>query len=441
MTSDRLFCDGITRRNFLQVGAVAGLGLGLADFLKLRAAAATASAGDDRSCVFIWLTGGPSHPDLWDLKPDAPSEIRGEFNPIATNVPGVMISELLPRLAGLADKYVILRSMTHPNADHGRGTHVMQTGVLPTTGDFNGPIPNNIHPSFGSIVAREKGTGTSLPPYISMPQLLRSGGPSFLGAAYAPFVIESDPAAPQFRVRDVDLPLNLTGDRLADRRAILSQVDRFDRRVEESNRLVKAMDVFYQKAYSLITSPAAKSAFDVSKETDATRERYTATPLGQCCLITRRLVEAGCRFVSIANSNWDTHAANFRLLRRDLAPGLDAGLSSLLEDLYARGLLDRTLIVVAGDFGRTPKINKDAGRDHWPNAFSVMLAGGGLRTGQVIGQSDPTAAYVKDRPISPQDLAATMYHVLGIDYEKHYLNSFGRPIPIVYGGKPVAEIT
>lgn len=440
MTSDRPFCDGITRRSFLEVGALAGLGLSLADFLRAQSAVADTASRGETACVFIYLTGGASHQDLWDLKPDAPSEVRGEFKPIATHVPGVVISEVLPRLAGHADKLAILRSMNHGNADHGRGTHVMQTGVMPGAGDFNGPIPNNIHPSYGSVVAREKGAGSSLPPYIAMPQLLRSGGSSFLGAAYAPFVIESDPAAPQFRVRDVDLPMNLTRNRLAARRAILEQVDHFDRRVEEANRLVQAMDVFYEKAYSLITSPAAKAAFDVSQESDANRQRYSPTPLGQCCLMARRLIEAGCRFVSIANSNWDTHANNFRALRRDLAPGLDNGLSSLLEDLYDRGLLDRTLIVVAGDFGRTPQINKDTGRDHWPNVFSVVLAGAGLRTGQVVGQSDPKAAYVKDRPISPQDLAATIYQALGIDYEKHYLNSFGRPIPIVYGGKPVREV-
>jgi hypothetical protein len=420
----------------LQVGTVAGLGLGLPEFLRLRAAA----AGPEVSCVFIYLLGGPSHLDMWDPKPDAPSEFRGEFRPIEASVSGIRVSEHLPLSARHAQKYAILRSVNHPNADHGRGTHYMQTGVLPAAGDFNGKVPNNIHPAFGSVVAREKGIRGALPPYISMPDMMRSGSSAFLGAGYAPFVIQADPSSPQFTVRDITAPDAVDGRRAGVRQGLLARVNAGDRALEDANPNLRALDTFYQKARGLVTSPAAKKAFDISQEPDSVRDAYGRTQLGQGCLMARRLIEAGCRFVSINNGNWDTHAAGFHSLRNDLLPAFDRGFASLLADLKERGMLDRTLVVVSGDFGRTPRINKDAGRDHWPNVFSVVLAGGGVRGGQVIGSSDPRGEYPQDRPISPEMVAATMFRALGVDFNREYHTPIGRPVQIVNQGQVISEI-
>src|SRR5438034_3552703 len=255
-------CDGVSRRDLLRVGVLSALGVGLSDVLRAQAAGAAPSR--DTSCIFIWLNGGPSHIDTWDLKPDAAAEFRGEFKPIATNIAGIRISEHLPLSARHADKYAILRSVSHPNADHGRGTHYMQTGLMPTSGDFNGRVPNNIHPSFGSVVAREKGINGPLPPYVSVPNILHSGGSSFLGAAYSPFVIQSDPASPQFTVRDVDLPEGVDSRRARLRQSLLERVNQQDRALEAANANLRSMDTFCQKAHSLISSPQAKEAFDVS---------------------------------------------------------------------------------------------------------------------------------------------------------------------------------
>lgn len=436
------FCNRVSRRGVLRVGSVAGLSLAEALRWQHATAAQTpAAAKKDVNCIFIFLLGGMPHQDLWDLKPDAPAEIRGDFRPISTVVPGLQISDCLPGVAEVTDKLAIVRGMTHTDSDHGRGFHIMMTGVQATgAGDFNGNKNNNQHPSLGSMVSRAGGTKSSLPPYISVPNFIDSGGPAFLGASHAPFVIESDPASPEFSVRDITLPEDVAGERSRRRQAALRRIKDVERQANETSKQVQSLDTFYEKAYRLMVSDEAKTAFDIGREPTAMRERYGNTSLGQCCLLSRRLVEAGCRFVTIENGHWDTHRKNTESLRELLVPGFDRALPALLVDLAERGLLDSTLVVVSTEFGRTPRINQLAGRDHWPGAFSVCLAGAGLKTGQAVGATDQHAAYVTDRPTKPADLAATILTVLGIDPQTTLHTPLGRPVPLVSGGKVIHEV-
>lgn len=426
-----------SRRQFLRAGALAGLSL--AEVLRLQHVCAAESAKADVNCIFIFILGGMPHQDMWDLKPEAPAEIRGDFQPIATKTPGLFVSDVLPGMARVADKFAILRSMTHDDSDHGRGFHIMMTGKKAGVGDFNGRQNNNQHPCLGSMVAKAGRTG-ELPPYISVPNFLNSGGPAFLGASYGPLVIDADPAAPDFAVRDITLPSGITTDRGQARQAALREINRFDVRTEEVAKQVRSLDEFYQKAYHLMTSQRAKEAFEIGRESEKTRERYGMTSIGQCSLLARRLVEAGCRFVSIENGHWDTHRKNTESLRELLCPSFDQAVPALLEDLSDRGLLDSTLVVITTEFGRTPRINELAGRDHWPNAFSVVLAGGGIKGGQAVGATDKRGATIADRPATPQDLCATILHLLGIDHKKILHTPLGRPVPLVDGGKVITEL-
>lgn len=435
----RSFGDGLSRRGFLRLGSVAGLSL--AQFLRLEAAqSAKVATKKDVNCIFIFTLGGMPQHDLWDYKPDAPVEIRGDFKPIRTAVPGLGLTDLLPHTAKVTDKLAVLRSLTHGDSDHGRGYHVMMTGFVPGPGDFNSTKNNNVHPSLGSMVARMGGGSGSLPPYVSVPCFLRSGGPGFLGAGYAPFVIEADPASPEFAVRDVGPPEGVTHERGARRQDALREINRFEREVNTISKDVRSLDTFYERAHRLLTSAKAKEAFDLKREKESLRERYGATSLGQCCLLARRLVEGGCRFVTIENGHWDTHRENSRSLRDLLVPALDRALSALVTDLDERGLLEKTLVVLTTEFGRTPRINTMNGRDHWPNAFSIVMAGGGTRRGAVIGATDKIGAAVTDRPITPPDMAATILHALGIDHETTLHTPLGRPVELAGGGKPVTEL-
>ena len=394
-------------------GSVLWPDLTLADAMRLQQAqAADGKPKKDINCIFIFIIGGMAHQDLWDLKPGAPAEIRGDFQPIHSRVPGIDVSEILPHVAGVTDKLAILRGLTHGDPDHVAGYHVMMTGQHPGLGgSFNrNVLNNNMHPSFGSMVAKMGGSSSTLPPYISVPNFLNSGGPSFLGPSYAPFVIEADPAAPEFSVRDIVLPEGVTSDRSLRRQDALRAVNHFEQQVDAFSKQEKSLDTFYEKAYQLMTSAAAKQAFEIDRESAATREAYGMTSLGQCCLLARRLVEAGCRFVSIENGHWDTHRKNTDSLRNLLVPALDQGLAALLNDLEQRGQLDSTLVVLTTEFGRTPRINVMAGRDHWPQAFSIVMAGGGLKRGLTIGATDQQAGSVIDRPITPSDMAATSTH-------------------------------
>ncbi len=400
---------------------------------------AAEGAQRDVNCIFIFLLGGMPQQDMWDLKPDAPAEVRGDFNPINTVVPGIQVSDVLPGISKVTDKLAILRSMTHGDADHGRGFHIMMTGKKAGLGDFNGNQNNNQHPCLGSMVSRVGKPG-ALPPYISVPNFLNSGGPSFLGPAHGPFTIEADPASPDFSVRDIALPTSVATDRGLLRRLALQEVNRFEQDIERVGKQVRSLDTFYQKAYNMMTSTAAREAFDMGQEPDKVRETYGMTSLGQCCLLGRRMVEAGCRFVAIENGHWDTHRKNTYSLRDLLCPSFDQAIPALLNDLEDRGMLDNTLVVITTEFGRTPKINDLAGRDHWPNAFSIAMAGGGVKGGIVVGATDKQAGEVTERPITPQDMCATVLDRLGIDYTKVLHTPLGRPVPLVNDGHPVREI-
>ncbi|MDB5387898.1 MAG: hypothetical protein JWM11_3544 [Planctomycetaceae bacterium] len=440
------YCDGIDRRGFLRMGSLAGLSL--AEIMRLQSLQAAEGASGQSvlkkeiNCIFIFIIGGMAHQDLWDPKPLAPPEIRGEFQAIQTAVPGMLVTDILPHVAKVTDKLTILRGLTHGDPDHTAGYHVMMTGAHPGTGaNFNrNKQNNNVHPCLGSMVAKAGGGNGSLPPYISVPNFLNSGGPAFLGASYAPFVIESDPASPEFSVRDIVLPEGVASSRSVRRQQALREINKFEQDVERISKNVQALDIFQEKAYSLMTSQKAKEAFDITRESETMREAYGMTSLGQCCLLGRRLVEAGCRFVSIENGHWDTHRKNASSLRDLLVPSLDMGLAALLTDLEQRGLLASTLVVVTTEFGRSPRINQMAGRDHWPQAFSMVMAGAGIKPGRVIGATDAQAAFVTDRPVTPPDMAATILQTLGIDPGITVQTPVGRPVQLASGGRPVTEL-
>jgi uncharacterized protein (DUF1501 family) len=438
------YCDGIARRDFLRLGTASwfGLGLTLPRLLELQARAeADAKSTRDVALIFVFLHGGLSTIDSWDLKPQAPAEFRGEFKPIATNVPGIQIGEHLPRTARQMDKFSLIRSFRHHNSDHGPADHYMLTGYFPQAGFNPGLKPNNQRPAHGSIIARRLGPKGSVPPYVCLPKLHPSGGPAYLGSGAAPFVIDADPNAPDFSVPDIVPPLVLEASRLEARKQLLSRIDRFQQSAEiRANRDARSVGVFQQKAFELMTSAEAKTAFHIQAEPDKLRDEYGRNSLGQSCLMARRLVEAGVRCVTIDHSNWDTHNDNFNTLKRDLLPTLDGALATLFRDLADRSMLERTLVVVTGEFGRTPRINKDAGRDHWGPAFTVALGGGGIRGGRVVGRSDARAERPAGDPYGPEDLCATMYHLMGINPDEEFYTPEGRPVKIVNNGRRIDEL-
>jgi hypothetical protein len=405
------------------------------------AARETSPGAKDVSLIFVFLHGGLSTIDSWDMKPEAPAEFRGEFRPIPTNVPGTDVCEHLPRLARQMDKVALVRSFRHANSDHGPADHWMLTGYRPQAG-FNPSVkPNNQRPSHGSVIARVLGPKGSVPPYVCLPKMHPSCGSAYLGAAAAPFEIHADPNAPDFAVPDILPPPVLAADRLEARRELLARVDRFQRAAEaQANRGAQAVGEFRRKAFALMTSPAAKAAFAIQSEPDRLRDEYGRNSLGQSCLMARRLVEAGVRCVTIDHSNWDTHSDNFNTLKRDLLPALDGAMATLFRDLADRGLLERTLVVVSGEFGRTPRINKDAGRDHWGPAFTVALGGGGIQGGRVVGRSDGRAEKPAVDPYGPEDLAATMYHLMGINPDDEFHTPEGRPVKIADNGRVIREL-
>ena len=444
------FCDGVARRDFLRIGAASVFGgsLSFASLLEAQANPLSKTAADKGvSLIYVFLKGGLSTIDTFDLKPDAPVEFRGEFAPIASNVPGVQVGELLPQMARQMDKVALLRGFGHKNSDHGPADHYMLTGYFPTAGFNPNLTPNNQRPSFGSIVARKLGpqdsqrAASSVPSYVVLPQMPNSGGPAYLGATCAPLAIEADPAAPDFAVPDMVPPLSLPADRVNRRRELLSQVDQFQRAAElQGNSRAKTVDVFRQKAFELMTSREAKQAFNIQAEPEKLRDEYGRNTLGQSCLMARRLVEAGVRCVTVEHSNWDTHDNNFSVLRKNLLPQFDPAIATLFRDLADRGLLEKTLVIVSGEFGRTPRINKNAGRDHWGPSFTVLLGGGGVQGGRVVGASDERAERPADQPHGPEDLSATLCHALGIDPQEEFLTPEGRPVKIVNGGKVIREL-
>jgi hypothetical protein len=437
-------CAGHLRRDFLKLGlTAAGGGMGFTDLLRARAMAAQApqpSLSRPVNCILVWLDGGPSHYEMFDPKPDAPSEIRGEFGTIKTSVPGVRFSECVPHLAKAADKFTVLRSVTHKDPNHGGGNHYMMTGS-PT------PVPVGcgafvtFHPSFGSVVSYKRGVKNGLPAYMSMPTITRSGGPNFLGAEHAPFVAGGDPNAKGFKVRDVVLPSEITDARGLARRDLRHSLDRMKRlndAVAEDPAV--SFDTFYGQAVDLIASKSAQEAFDISREDDKTRDLYGRNDLGQRMLLARRLVEVGVPFVTVNYGGWDHHRDLFKTCKGDFMQKFDQGMAGLITDLDRRGLLESTLIVALGEFGRTPKINKDSGRDHWPGAMNILFAGAGVPRGGIIGATDPKGYYASDNIYSPEDFATTLYTKLGIDPHQVLQSSSGRPVQLINGGKPIREL-
>ena len=432
-------CAGVTRRDCLQLGLGGLLGAGLVDMLRLRSQAALANRRET-SCILVWLDGGPSHYETFDPKPMAPAEIRGEFQPIATKIPGVHFSEHLTRLAGMADKFAVVRSIQHNQGNHGAGNHYMMTGA-PTRIPVGCGAFVSFHPSLGSVTAYERGGAKDgLPAYFSIPRMSRSGGPNFLGAKYAPFVVPDDPNGANFRVRDVALPAGLEADRFLSRRNVRLNVDRLPRiENEAAGDPVSALDEYYEQGYKLVLSPESQAAFDIHREDEKVRQRYGRNSFGQRALLARRLVEAGVPFVTLYEGGWDHHVNIFPAFRKRM-PEVDNTLATLIEDLEERGLLDTTLVVVLGEFGRTPKINKDAGRDHWSTAMSVMFAGCGVPGGTVVGATDDRGYAAIERILSPENFASTVYRKLGIDPNKIYYTPQGRPAHLVSDPAPIHEL-
>ena len=439
-------CDGLTRRNCLQLGLGAWLGTGFVPTLALRALAADSAAIEPKAkgCILIWMDGGPTHFETFDPKPSAPAEIRGEFDPIATKLPGVQFSEHMQRLASIADKFAMIRSIRHDQANHGAGNHYMMTGAPPRIPVGCGAFVS-FHPSMGAVVAHELGQPNGLPPYFSMPSMSRSGGPNFLGAKYAPFVVSDDPNSANFKVRDVALPRGLAEQRFGSRRDVRSLVDTLPRIHEKSaGDPVLALDDYYRQGFDLVTSPAAQAAFDIQKEPDQVRARYGRNSFGQRLLLARRLIEAGVPFVTVYDGGWDHHADLFGACQKRL-PEWDNSVATLIEDLSDRGLLNSTIVTALGEFGRTPKISTlpgqaKGGRDHWANAMSVLMAGGGTPGGTVIGATDKNGYSAIDRVLSPENFVSTIYTKLGINPDKILYTPQGRPSHLVSDPTPIAEL-
>jgi hypothetical protein len=434
-------CEATTRRDCLRLGLGALIGGGLIDALRLRGRAAAAGGGSSAQtrCILIWMDGGPSHYETFDPKPDAPSEIRGQFAPIATKVPGVHFSKHLTRLSAVADKLAIVRSIRHDQGNHGAGNHYMMTGAPPRIPVGCGAFVS-FHPSLGSVTAHERGASGGLPPYFSIPQMSRSGGPNFLGARYAPFVVPDNPNNKDFRVRDVAPPRGLDDDRLDRRRDLRARVDRFLRFTDKAaGDPAVALDEYYEQGYNLMASKEAQKAFDIHSEPDKVRDAYGRTTTGQRALLARRLVEAGVPFVTLYEGGWDHHETLFTAFDKKVPP-FEAAVAALIEDLDRRGLLDTTLVVALGEFGRTPKINSRGGRDHWSNAMSVMFAGCGTPGGQVVGATDARGYTAVERILSPENFASTVYTKLGIDPGKILYTPLGRPTHLVSDPTPIREL-
>jgi uncharacterized protein DUF1501 len=446
------FRRSFSRRGFLHAGVLGTAGLSLAQLLAQEAAAAPPGRTAKRAnnVILLWMRGGPSHIDMWDPKPDAPAEFRGEFGTMNTAVAGIQLTDMLPQCAAVMDQWSIIRSLNHGDAGHSTGDQICFTGYTA------GPAPDeNIHPSCGSIVAEQFGKlNPKLPAYVMIPRMVPGTGSAYLGVANKPFETGADPAqSGPFKLPNFELAGGLSVNRLGDRKQLLSGLDSLKRQVDASGSM-EGFDRFTHKAWDMLSSPEAQKAFDLDSEPREVRERYGFLPAfdpgaanrcgapawSQRILLARRLVEAGVRLVTVDLRWWDTHVLGFDSLRRGFLPRFDQAYSALIEDLHQRGLLATTLVVAWGEFGRTPRVNNDAGRDHYPNVFSAAIAGGKVKGGRVVGASDSKGAFPKDNPKSPQDVLATIYDHLGIDAKKQYLNDAGRPISVLPSGTPIREL-
>jgi hypothetical protein len=441
-------CEGLYRRDFLKLGSAGLLGLSLPDLLRLEARAEK-SAGEKpraKSVIMIWLAGGPATIDMWDLKPNAPAEIRGEFKPIPTCVPGLQIGEHLPKMAKVMDKVSLVRSLAHSIPSHEIATTFMTTGNKPTAAlQF---------PSMGSLAAKLLSVPRGVPPYVSFGDLRggKAGGPGYLGTGYNPFYVEgvsgggkgAKVANVNIRVRGIQLPNGFTLDDLAKRDELLTQFDQGFRKLDGAGDLVDGLDEFHRQALEILRSDKTKKAFNLNQEPEATRERFGTTGLGIGALAARRLVEAGVRFVTVSLGGWDTHSNNFPSLKDKLLPPVDQTLSALITDLDEHGLLDSTIVYCAGEFGRTPKLNTKGGpgggRDHWARSMSVVLAGGGLKRGYVHGATDANGMVPATDPCSPDDVGATVFHCLGIDPKTELQAPTGRPMQLFREGKEIEKL-
>lgn len=438
------------RRTYLKLGLAGLAGGSFTELMALRAA--NGAFGDSTnkpttkpcSCILIWMDGGPTHFETFDPKPEAPAEIRGDFRPIKTNVSGIEICEHLPKLAKIADKYSIIRSVCHNQGNHGAGNHYMMTGAPPRIPVGCGAFVS-FHPSIGSVAAYERSAPHGLPPYFTMPSMSRSGGPNFLGAKYAPFIVGNDPNNKNFRVRDVELPRGLAADRFQARRDLRNLVDTMPRfTASEAFDPVSAYDDNYEQGYELVLTPDAQKAFDIASEPDSVRDSYGRNSFGQRALLARRLVESGVPFVTLYDGGWDHHSDLFGALETRL-PTWDQTVATLITDLDQRGLLETTMVIALGEFGRTPKISTlpgqtKPGRDHWANAMSILFAGGGSRGGQVIGATDRQGYAPIERVLSPENYISTVYRKLGIDPNKIYYTPAGRPTHLVSDPTPISEL-
>jgi hypothetical protein len=438
-------CEGFHRRDFLKIGAAGLFGLSLPQLLRLEALAAnTPSKRGDKTrrsnaVILVWLAGGPATIDMWDLKPNAPEGIRGEFKPIATKADGIQISEHLPKTAQVVDKATLVRSLFHTIPSHGPATVFMTTG--------NKPTPALQYPSLGSLTARLLPAEPAVPPYVSFNDLRNgsAGQAGYLGTAYNPFGVEGGAGGGKggggsLRVRGITLPSGFSLAELEDRNKLLEGFDKGLRNLDKSADLVEGLDAFHKQALEILRSDKTKKAFDLTQETQALRDRYGTSPFGQGVLAARRLVEAGVRFVTISLGGWDTHGKNFEALSKRLLPQLDQTLSALIQDLSDRGLLDKTTVYCAGEFGRTPKVNKNSGRDHWARSMAVFVAGGGFKRGYAHGTTDAQGMAPATEACTPDDVSATIFHCLGIDPHQELMTPTGRPVQLFRDGKVVEKL-
>jgi hypothetical protein len=441
------YCDGLPRRSFLQLGMAGLASLGLPGLLQARQASAAGGSGSkDTRVILVWLDGGPSHLDLWDMKPDAPAEYRGFWRPIGTNVPGMRITELFPLQAKVADRFSILRSLRHDDGDHFGGAHRLLTG----RGGASGANTTPVYPGIGSIVAKMAGARRpGMVPYAAVPSASSVGlspgyfGATYLGQHHDPFQTGGDPNQKGFQVRNLGLQSGLTIERLDGRRNLLKCFDGLQKGVDAAG-LFDAMDHFEKQAYELVTSAGVRDAFDVSKEPDALRDRYGRNTWGQSVLLARRLAEAGVTFTTVHMGGWDHHW-DLKAGMENYLPRLDRALAALFEDLAARGLWEKTLVMVMGEFSRTPRMNDGSGRgtpgrDHWGGSMSVVMGGGGVQGGRTVGATDARGEYPVERIVGPQDLHATLYHLLGIDPHVSFQDHQGRPTPAIDHGTVIREL-
>lgn len=447
-------CDGVPRRDFLRAGVLGLTGLGLSDVLRLRAAASAGgqAAPNRKSVILYWLDGGPTHMETYDPKPEAPAEYRGMFGAIETSAPGIRVNELLIEHAKVMDKVSLIRSMHHNHGDHFAAAHWMLTGYLGSNANALDPQ----YPAAGAIISKVLGPKVAgLPPYVSVPYSatigLRPGynSAAYLGVAHDPFDVNADPSAESFQVQNLNLPDALSLERLDDRRGLLDNLDRIRREADQSG-LMNGMDRFSQQAFDMVMGERARRAFDLASEDPRLRDRYGRDSYGQSALLARRLVEAGVTFVTIHNGGWDHHW-DLESGMKSRLPSMDRSIATLIADLDERGLLDETIVLVMGEFGRTPRLNDGGnggppgsmgtpGRDHWGNVMSLLIGGGRIRGGQVVGASNAKGEFPAERPIKPADLLATLYHLLGVDLKLHFYNRAGRPVPINNDGEVIHEL-